>query len=84
MEHEDGSENGTVLRPGASEAMDDSRRAEAVTWLRRGDNGSARRAEHEEWKHGDAMRAEAYRRGGRAEAVTWMGRGEDRSARRED
>ena len=59
VEHEDGSENGTVLRPGASEAMDDSRRAEAVTWLRRGDNGSARRAEHEQWKHGDALRAEA-------------------------
>ena len=59
VEHEDGSENGTVLRPGASEAMDDSRRAEAVTWLRRGDNGSAQRAEHEQWKHGDALRAEA-------------------------
>ena len=58
-EREDGSENGTVLRPGASEAMDDSLRAEAVTWLRRGDNGLARRAEHEQWKHSDALRAEA-------------------------
>ena len=54
---------------------------------RRGEE-TARRArhggEHEEWKHGDALRAEAYGRGGRAEAVTWLGRGEDRSARRED
>ena len=33
VEHEDGSENGTVLRPGASEAMDNSRRAEAVSYL---------------------------------------------------
>ena len=58
-EREDGSENGTVLRPGASESMDNSRHAAAVTWLRQGDNRSARRAEHEEWKHGDALRAEA-------------------------
>ena len=84
VEHEDGGENGTVLQPGASEAMDNSRRAEAVTWLRRGDSGSARRAEHEQWKHGDALRAEAYGRGGRSEAVTWMGRGNESTTGRHD
>ena len=49
---------------------------------------TARRArhggEHEQWKHGDALRAEAYGRGGRAEAVTWLGRGEDRRSRIDD